>query len=760
MNPTRRWWLRLRRAFEPRRRGFGERPRERAWAGLGFRRAGIAAGTFLIAALLVTPTALLRRPRLVEGSIAKRDIVAPYKFAVEKDRGALEKEQDEAAARVIPVFKKNDTIADIAQDEMRDFFVILGQLADTYTLKQGREREVFLEELSINVARPTLVFLLESEDLGVVKTRSADILASVMNDGVMDTAELERHRLGKTVALARGDEQGEDIVSADDILSPAAAARRGRALIAKDTSLTPDQAEAVAEIVALHVRANVLFDQAETERRRRAAREAVDPLERWVNENDKIVERNKVITGSQIRAIDALYSARTIRNLGISLGGRSLLVAVILAILSVFFMRYRPDLFRATRYWWMMGTVIAGSCLVSRVLAELLGVYAPWSIFIFASSLGAMLITLMTDMELGFVTAIVLATLGGVMGGVAFRPGLVALGAATSAVFTVARIRRRHDYYIVFAAIGGTAAAATIGIGLIDMIPWSQIGTEVLWGTIFAAGSVVLLAMILPIVEMTFHIVTDLKLLELADLNQPLLRKLFLEAPGTYHHSVVVGSLAESAAAEVQANPLLARVAAYYHDIGKVRAPAYFAENAAAGAVGRHENLSPQMSTLVVASHTKQGARMAEEAGLPPQIVEVIAEHHGTSLISFFYQEALKLDEHKVLDEDDFRYPGPKPHGKIAAIIMLADAAESATRALEQPTPTHIRSTVEKIIAARLQDGQLSECDLSLREIGVIEEVFIKNLTSIYHVRPTYPHKDDQFVVPYLSSHTAETKPH
>jgi putative nucleotidyltransferase with HDIG domain len=760
VSSTRRFWLRLRRVFEPRRRGFGERPRERAWTRLGFRRAGIAVGTFMIAALLVTPTTLLRRPRLVEGALAKRDIVAPYKFAVEKDRVALEKEQDEAAGRVIPVFRTNPSIGDIAQDEMRDFFVILGQLADTYALKQGREREVFLEELSINVGRPTLVFLLESENLDLVKARSADILASVMNEGVLDSAELERRRLGKTVALARGDDQGEDIVSADDVLSPSAAARRGRALVAKDTSLTAPQAEAVAEIVVLHVRPNVLYDQPETERRRRSAREAVDPLERWVSENEKIVERNKAVTAPQLRALNALYSARTIRNLGVSLGGRSLLVFVVLAILAVFFMRYRPELYRETRYWWMMGTVIAVSCLVSRGLSEILGVYAPWSIFIFSSSLGAMLITLMVDMGLGFVTAIVLATLGGVMGGVAFRPALVALGAATSAVFAVSHIRRRYDYYVVFAAIAGTAAAAIVGIGLIDMIPWQQIGTEVLWGTIFAAGSVVLLAMVLPIVEMTFHIVTDLKLLELADLNQPLLRKLFLEAPGTYHHSVVVGSLAESAAAEVQANPLLARVAAYYHDVGKVRAPAYFAENAAAGAAGRHENLSPQMSTLVVASHTKQGARMAEEAGLPPQIVEVIAEHHGTSLISFFYQEALKLDEHKVLAEDDFRYPGPKPRGKIAAIIMLADAAESATRALEQPTPTSIRSTVEKITAARLQDGQLSECDLSLREIGVIEEVFIKNLTSIYHVRPTYPHKDDQLVVPYLSSHTAETKPH
>jgi len=211
------------------------------------------------------------------------------------------------------------------------------------------------------------------------------------------------------------------------------------------------------------------------------------------------------------------------------------------------------------------------------------------------------------------------------------------------------------------------------------------------------------------------------------------------------------------AAGEVGANPLLARVAAYYHDIGKLRAPAYFAENTGSEGL-KHEHLSPQMSSLVVASHTKQGAKMAEEAGLPPAIVDAIHEHHGTSLISFFYQEALKLDEHKVLAEDDFRYPGPKPHSKVAAIVMLADAVESASRSLEEPTPTSIRSMVEKIVAARLADGQLDECDLTLVEIHLVKESLIKALNSIFHIRPTYPENDEQYAVPYLSTHSAETK--
>ena len=756
MSALQRFWVRLRRLVRPALRGVGEKRRERRGP-VNLTRPLLALGTFAALALLVTPGQLWRKPRLVVGSIAKRDIVAPYKFAVEKDRGALRREQDEAARRVIPVFRRDDTAAGIAQDELRDFCAILRQLADTYALKEERERQVFLDELTINLSRPTLVYLLETKDLDVVRARAGEFVAVVMQEGILNPGELERYNLGKTITLMGGAEEGEKVVSTDEVWAPATAARRARALAARDAELSPVQVDAVAEVAALSLRPSLTFDQAETERRRRAARDAVDPVERWVSENERIVERNKTVTASGLRAVNALYSGRTLRNLGGSFGGRSLLVAVLLTALGLFFFRYRPAWRNELRYWWMLSLVLVGSTLVSRLLGGILGTYAPWSAYVFATALGAMFITVLADVELGYAVAIVLAVLSGVMGGVALRPALVALAAAGTAVFAIARLRRRSDFYTVFALAAGAATVTNVGIGLIDMTPWPTTGAEVIWGAVFTAASVVILAALLPVFEMTFHVVTDLRLLELADLNQILLRKLFLEAPGTYHHSVVVGTLAESAAAAVGANPLLARVASYYHDIGKVRAPGYFAENVGRED-GRHENLSPQMSTLVVSSHTKQGAKMAEEAGLPPAIVEVIAEHHGTSLISFFYQEALKLDGHKVLAEDDFRYPGPKPHSTVSAIVMLADAVESASRSLEQPTPTHIRATVEKIVAARLADGQLDESELSLRELGIVRECFIKALNSVYHIRPTYPVSDARLVIPYLSAHPTETK--
>jgi len=749
----------MRRVFGGRPRPVGRKDRDRLGRGFALRRAALGVGTFVVLSVLVTPSQFFQRPALEEGALAKADITAPYKFAVEKDRATLRNERDEAAARVLPVFRENPHIAGIAQDELREFFVIIRQLADTYAAKSGREREAFLDELSIALSRETLVFLLEAnpETVSTVRTRAAELLETLFEEGIIDAADLERRGLGKTATLVQREEEAEAVVNADEILSPSAAAGRARSYASKDSSLSPAEARAVAEVVALNVRPNLLFDEGETERRRRAAREAVAPVARWVEENEKIVERNRVITREQIRAVDALYSGRTVKNLVTSLGGRSLLVALVIAILGIFFYRYRPGPWRQMRYWWMLAIILAASCFVSRLLGLLLVNFSPLAVYVLAACLGAMLIALLVDVGFGFVTAISLAVLSGIMAGVAFRPAIMALSASAVSVFLVARIRRRSDFYRVFIGIALTAAVAAIGFGLVDMAPWREVGEEIWWGAVLAAASVAILAILLPLFEMTFDVVTDLKLLELADLNQPLLRKLLLEAPGTYHHSVVVGNLAEVAAGAAGANPLLARVAAYYHDVGKLRAPAYFAENTGSEGV-RHEHLSPQMSSLVVASHTKQGAKIAEEAGLPQVIIDAVAEHHGTSLISFFYQEALKLDEHKVLAEDDFRYPGPKPRGKVSAVVMLADAVESASRSLVEPTPTSIRSLVEKIVNARLDDGQLDECDLTLAEIHLVKENLIKALNSIFHIRPTYPEDGETYVVPYLSTHSAETK--
>ncbi len=249
-----------------------------------------------------------------------------------------------------------------------------------------------------------------------------------------------------------------------------------------------------------------------------------------------------------------------------------------------------------------------------------------------------------------------------------------------------------------------------------------------------------------PVIEFIFNYTTDIKLLELANLNHPLLKKLIVQAPGTYHHSILVGSLVEAAAESIHANPLLARVAAYYHDIGKVKNPLYFAENQREGQ-NPHDTLNPNMSVLILLSHVKEGAELARKHNLGEKITWIIQQHHGTNLIRFFHHKALEMHEKgdiKAVDERDFRYPGPKPQTLEAGLVMLADSVEAATRSLNEPTPERVQGTVQRVINMIFRDEQLNECELTLKDLHLIARSFTQILIGIYHNRPVYPGSKQQ----------------
>jgi cyclic-di-AMP phosphodiesterase PgpH len=247
---------------------------------------------------------------------------------------------------------------------------------------------------------------------------------------------------------------------------------------------------------------------------------------------------------------------------------------------------------------------------------------------------------------------------------------------------------------------------------------------------------------LLPIVEYLFDYTTDIKLLELADLEHPLLEEMMINAPGTYHHSIVVGNLSKAAAESIGANPLLARVAAYYHDIGKLKMPHYFIENRK-GFEDAHKALSPNMSALIIHSHVKEGAELSERSRLGKKLEDIIRQHHGTSIVSYFYNRAKEREDPALhmIEEKDFRYAGPKPQTKEAGIVMLADAVEAASRTLEEPTPKRIESHVQKIIERIFVDGQLDECELTLKDLYAIEKSFTNILLGIFHHRIEYPEK-------------------
>ena len=265
-------------------------------------------------------------------------------------------------------------------------------------------------------------------------------------------------------------------------------------------------------------------------------------------------------------------------------------------------------------------------------------------------------------------------------------------------------------------------------------------------GVANALACTIMVMFLLPVFESLFDLATNFTLMELSDLNRPLLRRLIMEAPGTYHHSLMVGNLVETVAREVRANGLEARVGAYYHDIGKLSKPEYFFENTG-DRENKHENLAPRMSAIILVAHVKEGIELARNEKLPRIIVDAISEHHGRTVMAYFYQKALEYDSNDSVNADEFRYPGPRPRSKETALIMLADSCEAAVRSLRDPTAPKIRAIVQKIIEMRTADGELDESGLTLNDIAMIREKFIQLLTSVFHPRIAYPMQREEGAV-------------
>lgn len=358
------------------------------------------------------------------------------------------------------------------------------------------------------------------------------------------------------------------------------------------------------------------------------------------------------------------------------------------------------------------------------------------------SSMSSILYGILLNTITGYIFLIFICLCQTVLYGGNFFIYLLSLISLSVGIFASFRARRRSHLMRAGLLIGLTQSVFIIAGGLIFQKPLGVVLFPAFIGlsngflaAFFATG-------ILPIFEYLFHATTDIRLLELSDLNHPLLKKLVIEAPGTYHHSLIVANLAEAAAEVVGANPLLTRVGAYFHDIGKIKKPEYFSENEWRGK-SRHDDLIPSMSSLIIISHVKDGVDLAQKYRLNKEIVDIIQQHHGTSIVYFFYKRAEEnLEDDEKVDETEYRYPGPAPQTKEAAIILLADAVEAASRSLDKPTPGRIQNLVHDIIYARIAASQLEDCQLTMKDIAKINDCFSFILTGIFHTRPKYP-KDE-----------------
>jgi hypothetical protein len=352
----------------------------------------------------------------------------------------------------------------------------------------------------------------------------------------------------------------------------------------------------------------------------------------------------------------------------------------------------------------------------------------------------SILISILFNEEFSVFITLFLSILMGFLVGGKFEFVIFFLAGGLAAIYTVSSARMLRDILKLGIAIGIANAIVIIGYSLIKQ-DFSTLGYDLFWGCLINAGIATTIAIVgLLYLERLFNVTTNFRLFELSDVNVPLLKKLLIEAPGTYHHSLLVGNLAEAAATEVSANPILCRVGGYYHDIGKIIRPAYFSENQMDE--NKHEDINPTLSVSVLKSHVKDGVEIAKEYRLPSEVVDIIQQHHGTSLITYFYQ--VQKEKQEDIDEAEFKYPGPKPQYKEAAIVMLADAVEAASRSLSKPTAVRIEEMVKKIINSKFADGELDECDLTLKELTKIGDVLMRLLTTIYHSRVEYPEEEKE----------------
>jgi len=410
-------------------------------------------------------------------------------------------------------------------------------------------------------------------------------------------------------------------------------------------------------------------------------------------------------------------------------------------------MRYKPAYINKYSMLVLLGLMLISTLLIGRLFGYLLiGLSKGLEIQALDSSVfgipipaGAMLVSLLFDFHTAIIFSFIISLLTGLWLHDAAFPIFAFVGSITAA-FSVIRCKKRSEL------LKGGSYVITINIITVILILLFKgelvsvkAPSSIMFAILGGIGVIAIVSLLLPLLEYAFKITTDIKLLEHLDLNHPLMKNLMITAPGTYHHSVIVGNLVESAAEAVDANPLLARVSAYYHDIGKIKMPDYFIENQS-GSVSKHEKLTPHMSSMIIVNHVKEGVELATQYKLPEPVIDIIKQHHGSMTVSYFYQKAKeKQEELSPVVEEDYKYPGPKPQTRVAALVMMADAVEAASKVLSDPTPARISSLVDRIINHIFLDGQLDECELTLKDIQEVKRCFSYILTAIFHKRIDYP---------------------
>ncbi|NLN53399.1 MAG: HDIG domain-containing protein [Firmicutes bacterium] len=671
------------------------------------RRQRILLAILLYFALLLILFFTLKSNRLdLElGKPSPRRIVAEWEAL---DIYETERLREQAAEAVAESFDYDPTVLNRAEERVNNFFK---QVQEVRALQLEEEEKAALlqETVEVELTDVLALALLQArpQDLADMQAELAEVLQVILQQGV------------KPAGVETAQRQ---------------AAQEINFLI-----FDQDQKRVMVRITEAVIEPNMIYNAETTNQARQAAREAVAPVR--ILEGTEIIQEREIVTQRHLEQLEALGLLRDSFG-GIPMFfGLAAILLILFIVISVYLYIYQQAIYENTTLLLLLGLIV----LLTLTFAIAANYFSGYLVPV---AMGAFLIAVLLNAELAVLMTLAFSVFVVLIAGNDFRYMLAALFGGLVASFSVTDLSRRSDitkagFYVaavnVLAVFGLFLYTGNLRFGY-DIL--REFGVSIFAAVANGLVSAVMAIGLLPYLESGFGLTTAVTLLELADPAHPLLKQLLLEAPGTYHHSLLVANLAEAAAETVGGDPLLARVGAFYHDIGKLKRPYFFIENQMGGA-NPHDKISPNLSTLIITSHIKDGLEMAQKANLPQVIQDIIYQHHGNSLVSFFYQQAEKnRDSKEVVREENFRYEAPIPQTKEAAIIMIADAVEAAVRSLSRPAVGRVEAIVRKIIKDKLNDGQFDQCDLTLKDLDTIAVALVKILSGIYHTRIEYPEKE------------------
>ncbi len=700
----------------------------------------------LFCAAAISTIYIGRKPygeELKEGDVSLRTIYAPinfkYQTGINEEETKLAREK--AAREIYEVY---DIDAEVNKSLIGKADELFNQIAAIQGLAELKEEEK-LEKLKdiktilgIEISQSDLKTFLYETKIEDTKAKTHELLSRLLKQGI-STDALKKKLLKDEqayISLRGRDKEGEAQLAVAELPTLEAAKKN---VTNQAQNLLPENRKlriAVVNLAEKILDANLKFNEKATEERRQSAynNAAVQYNEQEVKKEELIIARGERVTKEHLLKIKEMFHQQVKVNRFMFFSGATVLTLVFLSIIFAYLKFYEPKVFVSTRKLILIAVLFILLLGLAKIIT-----YSPLPSYAIPVAIASILIAMLVGPGVAVVITIALSIFVGIIAGDKLSVTTVSFIGGIVGIFCIRGARRRSQILVAGSLVGFANFICICAIGLLHGLKYTIFLKESFWGIMNGLGSAIIITGILPVFEYLFNIVTDISLLELSDLNHPLLKEMVLKAPGTYHHSLIVGNLAEAACDAIGANALLARVGSYFHDIGKTEKAEYYSENQIGMEKKKHDKLTPSMSSLIITNHVKDGVELARKYKLNQAIIDFLEQHHGTSLIYYFYKRALeRLGSDEVLKEEGFRYPGPKPQTKETAVVLLADSVEAASRALSEPTPSRIKGLVRKIINNKFIDNQLDQCELTLKDLEVIADTFTRILMGIFHSRVGY----------------------